>query len=101
MRPHPQEVRLKKEYMESVKKKYESGNVTIQTDFTSNNPVMEADLLITDWSGISWKYAFTTMRPVLFIGTLMKVLNPEYQKIKTVSISIMLRDKIGNRIKPD
>ena len=101
VRPHPQEVRLKKEYIESVKQKYESEHVTIQTDFTSNNPVMEADLLITDWSGISWEYAFTTKRPILFIDTPMKVLNPEYKKIKTVSISIMLRDKIGKRIKPD
>lgn len=101
VRPHPQEVRLKREYMESVKQKYESENVTIQTDFASNNPVMEADLLITDWSGISWEYAFTTMRPVLFIDTPMKVLNPEYRKIKTVSISIVLRDKIGKRLKPD
>lgn len=101
VRPHPQEVRLKREYMESVKQKYESENVTIQTDFTSNNPVMEADLLITDWSGISWEYAFTTKRPVLYIDTPMKILNPEYQKIKTVSISIMLRDKIGRRLKPD
>lgn len=95
VRPHPQEVRLKREYMESVKQKYESETVTIQTDFTSNNPVMEADLLITDWSGISWEYAFTTKRPVLFIDTPMKVLNPEYQKIKTIPLSVQLRNKIG------
>ena len=98
VRPHPQEVRLKREYIESVKQKYESEHILIQTDFTSNNPVMEADLLITDWSGISWEYAFTTKRPVLFVDTPMKVLNPEYQKIKTVPLSVLLRDKIGKRI---
>lgn len=101
VRPHPQEVRLKKEYIEAVKQKYESEHILIQTDFTSNNPVMEADLLITDWSGISWEYAFTTKRPVLFIDTPMKVLNPEYQKIKTVPLSVLLRDKIGKRLKLD
>lgn len=101
VRPHPQEVRLKREYMEAVKQKYESEYVTIQTDFTSNNPVLEADLLITDWSGISWEYAFTTERPVLFIDTPMKILNPEYQKIKTVPLSIQLRNKIGASLKLD
>lgn len=101
VRPHPQEVRLKKEYMEVLKQKYDSGNVIIQTDFTSNNPVMEADLLITDWSGISWEYAFTTYKPILFIDTPMKVMNPEYQKIDTIPLNILLRDKLGKSLKLD
>ena len=55
--------------MEVLKQKYESEHIEIQTDFTSNNPIMEADMLITDWSGISFEYAFTTYRPILFIDT--------------------------------
>lgn len=98
VRPHPQEVRLKKEYMEVLKRKYESHNITIQTDFTSNNPILEADLLITDWSGISWEYAFTTQRPILFVNTPMKVENPDYQKISTVPLNILLRDKLGKSL---
>ncbi len=101
VRPHPQEVRLKKDYMEVLKQKYSSDNVIIQTDFTSNNPIMEADLLITDWSGISWEYAFTTLRPILFIDTPMKVMNPEYQRIDTIPLNILLRDKLGKSLKLD
>lgn len=101
VRPHPQEVRLKAEYMEVLKQKYDSENVTIQTDFTSNNPILEADLLITDWSGISWEYAFTTLRPILFIDTPMKVMNPDYRKIDTVPLNILLRNKLGKSLKPD
>lgn len=101
VRPHPQEVRLKAEYMEALKQKYDSEHVMIQTDFSSNNPILEADLLITDWSGISWEYAFTTLRPILFIDTPMKVMNPEYEKIPTVPLNILLRDKLGKRLKPD
>lgn len=101
VRPHPQEVRLKREYMEILKQKYASNNVIIQTDFTSNNPVMEADLLITDWSGISWEYAFTTQRPILFIDTPMKVMNPEYQEINVIPLNILLRDKLGKSLKLD
>lgn len=101
VRPHPQEVRLKRDYMEALKRKYESDNIEIQTDFTSNNPIMEADVLITDWSGISFEYAFTTYRPVLFIDTPMKVLNPEYQRLETEPIQISLRNQIGVNLKTD
>ena len=95
VRPHPQEVRLKKEYMKYLKGKYSSNNIEIQTDFSSNNPIMEADLLVSDWSGITWEYAFTTKRPILFINTPMKVENPEYKKINVVPLNILLRDKLG------
>lgn len=101
VRPHPQEVRLKQEYMDRLKQKYAMFGIEIQTDFTSNNPVLEADLLITDWSDISWEYAFTTLKPVLYINTPMKVMNPEYQKLHTVPINISLRDEIGISINLD
>lgn len=101
VRPHPQEVRLKSEYMEHLKQMYEPAGIEIQTDFSSNNPIMEADLLITDWSGISWEYAFTTLRPVLYINTPMRVMNPEYQKIETVPLNILLRDQLGKSLNLD
>ena len=56
---------------------------------------MESDILITDWSDISWEFAFVTKRPVLFINTPMKVMNQEWDKIKTKPINITLRDVIG------
>lgn len=101
VRPHPQEVRLKQEYMAHLKEVYEPQGIEIQTDFSSNNPVLEADLLITDWSGISWEYAFTTLRPILFIDTPMKVMNPEYQKIDVVPLNILLRSELGKNLKLD
>ncbi len=99
VRPHPQEVRLKQEYMSTLKEKYNGDGIEVQTDFSSNNPILEADLLITDWSGITWEYAFTKQSPVLFIDTAMKVMNPEYQKIDTVPLNILLRDKLGKNLK--
>ena len=50
---------------------------------------------MTDWSSISLEYAFSTLKPVLFINTPMKVINPDYQELKTVPIDIELRDKVG------
>ncbi|MBQ3165601.1 MAG: membrane protein insertase YidC [Lachnospiraceae bacterium] len=96
VRPHPQHVRHRGEFMEQLKVKYEQDkDVEIQTDFSSNNTVFEADLMITDWSGIAYEYAYTTQKPVLFINTPMKIMNSEYQKIDTVPLNILLREEIG------
>lgn len=96
VRPHPQHVRHRAEQMEALKKKYENQpDIEIQTDFSSNQTVFEADLMITDWSGIAYEYAYTTQKPVLFINTPMKVMNPEYERIDTVPLNILLRDEIG------
>lgn len=96
VRPHPQHVRHRGEFMEQLKVKYEQDkDVEIQTDFSSNSTVFEADLMITDWSGIAYEYAYTTQKPVLFINTPMKIMNPEYQKIDTIPLNILLREEIG------
>lgn len=102
VRPHPQYVRLKGGKCDILKEKYKAdGNITIQTDFSSNSTVFDASILITDWSGIAFEYAYTTKRPVLFIDTPMKVMNPEYKRIDTVPINIMLRNEIGTSLAVD
>jgi YidC/Oxa1 family membrane protein insertase len=102
VRPHPQHVRHQPERMEQLKERFaEQKDVEIQTDFSSNSTVFEADMMITDWSGIAYEYAYTTCKPVLFIDTPMKVMNPEYQKIDTEPINIWMRQKIGRVIKTD
>ena len=99
VRPHPQYVRHKAEKCEALKEKYkEYSNISVQTDFSSNSTVFDAVILVTDWSGICFEYAYTTKRPVIFIDTPMKVMNPEYKMIDTVPINIMLRNEIGKSI---
>lgn len=99
VRPHPQHVRHQKEKMEGLKQQYQNdSDIVIQTDFSSNSTVFEADLMITDWSGIAYEYAYTTQRPVLFINTPMKIMNLEYQKIDTVPLNVWLRDEIGHSL---
>lgn len=102
VRPHPQQVRHKRDYFETLKEKYASNpDIEIQTDFSSDFTVFSADLLISDWSAITYEYAYTTQKPVLFINTPMKIMNPEYKRIDTVPINIWLRDEIGCSLDPD
>ena len=102
VRPHPQHVRHMPERMEQLKERYSHNpDIEIQTDFSANNTVFEADLMITDWSGIAYEYAYTTCKPVLFIDTPMKIMNPEYERIGIVPINIWMREEIGAVVKTD
>ena len=102
VRPHPQHVRHKKEWFENLKKQYEKNkNIVIQTDFTKTDTVFNADLIITDWSGIGFEYAYTTKKPVLYINTPMKIMNPNYNEINITPINIWARDVIGKSLNTD
>lgn len=102
VRPHPQHVRHRAEQMKQLQDKYaDNDNIIIQTDFSASDTVFKADIMLTDWSGIAWEFAFTTQKPLVFINTPMKVMNPEYQKIDTVPLNIELRDIIGRSIDLD
>lgn len=101
VRPHPQHVRHMKEKFEQLNEFYKKDNIIIQTDFSNNETVFNADLLITDWSGIAYEYSFTTKKPVLFINTPMKIMNPEYEKTGIEPFNIWTRDVIGKSLDID
>ena len=100
VRPHPQEVRHMKEKFEALKEKYKKNkNIIIQTDFSKNDTIFNADILITDWSSIGYEYAYTTKKPVIFIDTPMKIMNPNYKDIDVEPINVWSRNIIGKSIK--
>lgn len=99
VRPHPQYVRHCKEKIESLNNKYKDyPNFELQIDFSSNDTVYNSDVVITDWSGIAFEYSFTTLKPVLFINTPMKVINEKYMEIDSIPFDIILRNKIGKSL---
>ena len=101
VRPHPQYVRHYPEKLQALQAKYASSpNFTLQTDFSSNETVFNADVLVTDWSGTAYEYSFTTLKPCLFINTPMKVMNPDYRDIDVTPFDISTRNQIGIALEP-
>ena len=101
VRPHPQYVRHYPEKLQALQEKYASSpNFTLQTDFSSNETVFNADILVTDWSGTAYEYSFTTLKPCLFINTPMKVMNPDYRDIDVTPFDISIRNQIGIALEP-
>lgn len=102
LRPHPQYVRHCEPKLKAIQQKYASySNFTLQTDFSSNDTVFNADILMTDWSGIAYEYSFTTLKPSLFINTPMKIMNPDWEKIGVTPFDIEARDQMGISVELD
>lgn len=102
LRPHPQYVRHFGDKLKILENKYaEYSDFVLQTNFSSNDTVFNADILMTDWSGIAYEYSFTTLKPSLFINTPMKVMNPDYKEINVVPFDIEVRNEMGISIELD
>ena len=104
VRPHPQFVRHEEERLNYLREKFQMNardDMEMQTDFSSNSTVYEADVVITDWSSIAFEYSFATLKPSLFINTPMKVMNEDYEELGITPIDIELRSQIGRSVDMD
>ena len=104
VRPHPEYVKrfgAKLNALMNRWKEQRREQLVFETDFSSNESLYEADILITDWSGIAYEYSYTTGKPTLFINTKMKCPNPNWEKIGITPLEISLRDRIGRSLDKD
>jgi hypothetical protein len=60
-----------------------------------------SDLLITDWSGAAFSFAFGLERPVLSIDLPTKINNKDFGRFTNVPLEISLREKMGGVLAPD
>ncbi len=99
VRPHPQYLKLYPQNITKLEQQYkERDNIRFQTDFSDDSTLFNADVLISDWSGIAYEFAFATEKPVLFIDTPMKVMNPEYSRLGITPLEITLRNEVGKSL---
>ncbi|MCL2316744.1 MAG: membrane protein insertase YidC, partial [Actinomycetia bacterium] len=96
VRPHPEFVKRFGEAWAGIQAGYAgTERLEFESDFSSNETVYSADIVVTDWSTIASEFSYATKRPCLFVNTPMKVMNPHYQRIAAVPLDISLRDRIG------
>ena len=103
IRPHPQYTRMFPERLEELKERYghREEEIVFDLDFSSSDSIFLSELLITDWSGIAFEFAYCTLKPCVFINTPMKVMNPNYEQFGLPVLDIVLRDKVGVSIDLD
>lgn len=104
VRPHPEYLKRFPQKITDFQQRYarEIGKeFTLDLDFSSNTPVYESDVLITDWSNVGYEFAFATQKPILFIDTPPKVTNPNYIKYKAQPLDLVLRTEVGLSLRLD
>jgi CDP-glycerol glycerophosphotransferase (TagB/SpsB family) len=105
VRPHPEFVKRFSDKIHALETLFaddiDSGRLILQTDFSSNSTVYDADVVVTDWSSIAQEFSYTTKKPSIFVNTPMKIMNHNWQAIKAQPLDITLRDEIGVSIDVD
>ena len=102
VRPHPEFLKRRKSLANSLKNYISTlQNFIWEDQLLNEDSLYEADLLITDRSGIAFEYAFGTERPVLFIDTPLKEHNKNWKDLNIEPIELQLRDKVGTSVNLD
>ncbi len=104
VRPHPEYVKRYKARMDKLVERYAAyrgGDLRFELDFAKDDSLYDSDVVISDWSGAAYEFAFITKKPVLFVDTPPKVNNEDYGLLTVEPLEISLRDRIGLRVRVD
>lgn len=99
LRPHPQTRRFNSSVIEHIELRYATkSHFRLDEDMSSSKSLLEADVMISDWSGAALEFAFAFERPVLFIDVPRKINNPKYLQLELEPIEASIRYRIGRVI---
>lgn len=98
LRLHPMTVRRMPRLAPDFAQRFPS--LRVETDMNAQESLQTSDLMVSDWSGAAFDYAFGLERPVLFVDTPKKVNNPEWERIGLVSLEERVRNEIGAVLDP-
>ena len=106
VRPHPQYIRRYRPRLDALIEAcggYDPARFRFQLDFSSNETVFAADLVVTDWSNIGYEYAVATKKPALFINTPRKIVNEAWTEddVRKYAPDDQIRSLIGVAIDTD
>lgn len=101
VRPHPQTMRLARPALDELVAAFDGDDrFEFETDMAKSGSFFESDLLISDWSGAAFDFAFTRLKPVIFIDTPRKINNQNWQSLDIEPVEAELRDRIGIVVPP-
>ena len=102
LRPHYRIFKDSKKLINSIIEHFGNHpNFILEKGVIPSDKFHNSKCLISDWSGISWEYAFTFERPVIFIDAPKKILNPDSGDLTMEPIEISIREKIGHVVSPN
>lgn len=103
VRPHPAfYLTDKKIIIDEIEKIFtENINFLLENSNIENKSLYDADLLITDYSGVGMEFAFLNLKSVLYIDVPIKKSNDNWESFGITPLEISIRNKIGIVEKPN
>ena len=98
-RPHPGNEINDKLYIVEIRKRFSDNPQFSYDSWTGMDALCEADILIGDWSGLSFEYACALERPVVFIDTKPKSYTEKFMDVG--SFESYAREDVGVVVPPD
>lgn len=101
LRPHPQFYVSRKKFIHKIEQELACcDNVEIDKSKTPESSMMIADILVSDFSGIIFDFAFLYNKPILILESELNIGGYEGEDIDCEIWEIKMREKIGKLISP-
>jgi len=102
LRPHYRIFDENKEIINQIINEFSSHkNFKLEKNNLSYENFKNSVCMISDWSNISFEYAFVYFKPIIFIDVPMKNMNNDFQKLSSPPIEFEMREKIGYLLSPN
>jgi len=102
LRPHPQTIKLAKNQIDKILQKYSNYELfNYEDNVAGQDSLHDSDIMISDWSGVAFEYAYALRKPVIFIDIPKKINNINYEEIGIQPLEIRERETLGCILKLD
>jgi YidC/Oxa1 family membrane protein insertase len=96
VRPHPRTSELSRPAITALLRSFSNDTrFVLDIDTVSFQPLLDADVMISDWSGAALEFSFGLERPVLFLNVPRKVNNPRWTEIGIPPLEDIYRTEAG------
>ncbi|MDA9734244.1 CDP-glycerol glycerophosphotransferase family protein [SAR116 cluster bacterium] len=100
IRPHPDTVKKFTTTYLKLKEKYNKFFI-FEENISGMNIFYDTDVMISDWSGVAFEFAFGLEKPVIFLDVPKKINNEDFKLYKNIPFEVLIREKIGKVISTD
>jgi len=96
VRPHPRTLKISGAIITALSRSFSTDTrFALDIDTESLQPLLDADIMISDWSGVAMEFSFGLERPVLFMNVPRKVNNPRWSEIGMPPMEDIFRNEAG------
>jgi YidC/Oxa1 family membrane protein insertase len=101
VRPHPETLRRSPQVVNALASQFKNHpRFFLERSVATDDSLLNADILISDCSGVALEYAFGTERPVIFLDVPYKIQNDKYLESGIEPLELSLMSKIGVKTSP-